>query len=632
MALSGSLNTNSYNGRYYKLSWTATQSIENNNSVISWKLEALGEAGAWYAERTLKVVIAGTTVFNKTDRVERYDGVIQTGTLTLNHDNEGNKSFAASVQAAVYHSTINCTGSANFTLNPIPRKATILTAPNFNDEENPTITYSNPAGNNAQKLQACISLTGAIDDIEYRDIPKTGTSYTFELNETERNILLKATANSNNRTVMFFVRTVIGGVTYHSALTKNFSVINANPAIYPFIADTNEVSKALTGNNTKFIKHCSNLEYTMGFECFKSATYKSCQITCGSETKTVTNGSFNNIDGDSITFSLIDSRDNTTTQTIDLDIVDYIKPTCSLQTSFDLETETTVKIKLKVTGKYYYGSFGATNNQLSLMYRYKVDSGEYGNWIALNPSSEPIYENNTYSINTEISGLSYLNTYTIQTKATDLINEIESNEEFINIVPAFDWGKEDFNFNVPIHMKNTPVMRLNDDGRLVVSGNEGDIYLRPNGSTDETAQMVIGKNGTVKINNETLADYIIGYGTEAMGSNGIWKIEYWASGKAVCYGVRNYGNMGVSTVWGNTHKSANFSQNFPSDLFIDVPEHLFIHSFSGGAALECCYGFHDGTTVVNKNNTGTFFFYTPNGGSGTISQVYVQFKVIGRWR
>ena len=122
---SGSVSTSSYQGRRYVLSWTATQSIENNTSTISWTLKATGGSSSWYAERTLKVVIAGSTVFSKTSRVERYTGTIKTGTLTINHDASGNASFSVSMKAAVYGSSVNCTGSGSFTLTTIPRKSTL---------------------------------------------------------------------------------------------------------------------------------------------------------------------------------------------------------------------------------------------------------------------------------------------------------------------------------------------------------------------------------------------------------------------------------------------------------------------------------------------------------------------------
>ena len=156
MALSGSFNTGSYDGRYYTLSWSASQSIANNQSTISWTLTANGGNASWYAERTVEVVIAGSTVYSKTARVQRYKGTVASGTLTLSHDSVGNKSFSASVRTAVYYSSVNCTGSGSWSLDTIPRQANLTSAPEFNDEQNPTIYYSNPAGNNVDTLMACI--------------------------------------------------------------------------------------------------------------------------------------------------------------------------------------------------------------------------------------------------------------------------------------------------------------------------------------------------------------------------------------------------------------------------------------------------------------------------------------------
>lgn len=578
MSLGGELNTTAYSGRFYRVSWSATQSIADNTSTISWTLEAIGGGSNWYAERTLNVVIAGTTVYSKTNRVERYAGVIDSGTITLNHDNEGNRSFAMSVQAAVYGSSVNCSASGTFTLNPIPRQAIILSASNFDDEHNPVITYSNPAGDNVEVLEACISLTGMDADIEYRPINKTGSGFTFELTDAEREVLLRATTDSNSRTVVFYVRTTIGGVKYYSSLTKTFSVVNAEPIINPTVFDTNELTKTLTGDNTRFIKYYSNLEYALNFECLKYATYKSCQITCGSETQTSLTGTFNNIEANEITFTFTDSRNNTITKTINFDMVDYVKPTCNLLTSFELETETTAKIKLNVTGKCFYGSFGAINNEPTIMYKYKVDNGEYGDWTYYS-GDIPTFENNEYSIEIEITDLNYLNTYTIQAQIVDWLNMVGSNEELVKIIPVFDWGENDFNFNVPV----------------TIQGN-------------------------------TINDFVIETGTDSMGTNGTWYWRKWASGRAECYGCRNYGNMGISSAWGALYESATFSQSLPYGLFNSIPEYIDIEIRNSNYAGWVVQGF----SAATATQTGDFCVVRPV--SGTLSQVHLSFNVIGRWK
>lgn len=125
MALSGTLTTNSYDGRYYKLTWTAIQSVENNTSTIEWEIEALGKSGQWYAQRNLKAVINGKTVCDKSARVEQYDGTVASGkTDPITHNSDGTKSVSMSLQVAVYTSSVNCKDSGTFTLNTIPRAST----------------------------------------------------------------------------------------------------------------------------------------------------------------------------------------------------------------------------------------------------------------------------------------------------------------------------------------------------------------------------------------------------------------------------------------------------------------------------------------------------------------------------
>lgn len=121
MALSGSVSTSSYDGRYCELEWTATQSISDNTSTISWTLSAKGGRTSWYTDRTIYVNIDGDQVYSKTTAVDRYKGTIASGTKTLTHNGDGSRSFSVSLGAAIYYSSVNCTGSQTFTLNTIAR-------------------------------------------------------------------------------------------------------------------------------------------------------------------------------------------------------------------------------------------------------------------------------------------------------------------------------------------------------------------------------------------------------------------------------------------------------------------------------------------------------------------------------
>ncbi len=129
MALSGSCDSSGYQGRYIKFSWTATQSVANNTSTISWTLKGAGEASSsWYKAGGFKVVIDGDTVYSKsTDyRIQLYNGTsVASGTKTISHNSDGSRTFKVSIEAGIYTYAVNCTGSKTFTLTTIPRASSI---------------------------------------------------------------------------------------------------------------------------------------------------------------------------------------------------------------------------------------------------------------------------------------------------------------------------------------------------------------------------------------------------------------------------------------------------------------------------------------------------------------------------
>lgn len=503
MALSGSLNTSAYESRYLILSWTATQSVENNNSTISWTLKgAGGTSTSYYMAGGFKVVINGVTVYSKsTDyRIELYNGTtVASGTTTISHNTDGTKTFSASVEAGIYSYAVNKSGSATFTLNAIPRKATITAAHNFTDEENPTITYSNLAGNNVTTLQACISLTGAIDDIKYRDISKTGTTYTFNLTDAERAVLRNATTTANSRKVSFYIKTVIGGNTYYSIADRTLTIVNAAPVITTAsVVDEGSTSKTLTGDTSKMIKGYNSMKASMSVTVKKGATVASYKITNGSKVVNAASGAFGYTENNVFVFIVTDSRGNTVSKTITVPMVNYIKPTTNLDIKAPNADGT---LNFAIKGNYFNGSFGAVNNTLTIQYRYKTNSGSYGSWTNAPTAT---LSGNTYTSNVSISGLNYQNYYTFQARAIDKIygSGVNSEEKKIKTIPVFDWSDEDFNFNVPVRLKGQTVLRHNGTNNNIILSCENatnGIVLRPNGTDSETGQAILQPDGKLKL-------------------------------------------------------------------------------------------------------------------------------------
>lgn len=124
MALSGSVKSSTYSGVGLQLSWTATQNVSNNTSKVSWTLRSFGgSTSAYYKAGPVTLTINGTTAYSTTSRFELYGAGAwsKSGSLTITHNNDGSKSFAVSIEAAIYSYSVNCTGSATFTLDKIAR-------------------------------------------------------------------------------------------------------------------------------------------------------------------------------------------------------------------------------------------------------------------------------------------------------------------------------------------------------------------------------------------------------------------------------------------------------------------------------------------------------------------------------
>lgn len=151
MALSGSITTNTINvpdagTRYMTLTWTATQSVENNTSTISWTLSTSGTYPYWVYYSKTKVVIDGVTVYWREAKTQQPTGTIATGTVTLTHNNVGDRSFSASISAGIYEHAVNATASGTWTLNNIPRASTVTaTGMKFGESGTLNITRADPS-------------------------------------------------------------------------------------------------------------------------------------------------------------------------------------------------------------------------------------------------------------------------------------------------------------------------------------------------------------------------------------------------------------------------------------------------------------------------------------------------------
>lgn len=290
MANTFTLKSGSYQGRYLQVSCTQTIDIATNTSKIDWTLSSIGGSSNYYSTGATTLTISDQAVYSKA-RVN-WDAKVfpaakgsVSGTTYVTHDEKGDKSITVSLTTAIYVGEASAsTYSDRWYLDNIPRQATITSAPDFTDLDNPKITFSNPAGNAVDSLDACISFTGAKDDIAYRSIPKTGTtSYTFNLTDAERD-LLRNNTTSGKRDVTFYVRTIIAGKYFYSTAPKKLTIVETDktrPSIAMDITLNNGSLSSKFAN--MYIQGKSRLDITLSAQGKYGASINSYSASVGGD-------------------------------------------------------------------------------------------------------------------------------------------------------------------------------------------------------------------------------------------------------------------------------------------------------------------------------------------------------------
>ena len=584
MALTGTISaTNNEVNCTVSLTWQRI-STQNNTSIINWSLKITNKSSKDFyglSNDKYEVVIDDRVYSGYVDSSITAGATkeLASGTQNIIHLDNGNKTFNYSFtqglgkSLSIINRTVSASGTA--TLDAIPKIATLLTAQNFTDEDNPTITYNNAAGDTLTSLQACIAdSVGNVIYVPYRDISKTGSSYTFNLTVNERNAL-RAAITGDFLSVRFYIKSVYGTQTSYRYLDRTMKLEEAAPTLSAIARDNDTNIIELTGDYSKIILGFSDIYYIISATAPQGATIASRTAKCGAQTYNTMYGTFKDAETNIVELSATDSRGNTSSKTIELDVIPYIQVSCNQNATLNLDGS----IALTIYGNYFSGSFGAKNNTLTIEARFREQGKEWGEWEDITATLADA-SGGTYILNTTITGYDYSGTYELQARATDKLTSALSRINTITLTPVFDWGKNDFNFNVPI----------------TIEGNK-------------------------------LNDFVIETGTSSMGSNGTWYWRKWKSGRAECYGCRNFGTMAITTAWGNLYRSEYFRQALPSGLFVDAPEVIDINyrSSNYGAWVAA----HE-SYIATPNYTNGFILVRP--ASATLSQSYIGFNVIGRWK
>lgn len=478
---------------YYK----TVQNVATNKSTIycgmyyvvpsGWVIGSWGDSGGSYVGTTSNT-FDGSVASNTGGGTH---WMVENKSFTVNHNADGTGTATIYWKWGVNSSwgeTQKPSGSFTITLPTIPRAATLTAAPNFTDEDNPTITYSNPAGTAVTSLQACIaSIDGMTTYAPYRDVEISGTSYTFNLTNDEKTALLNACSNDMSMDLKFFLKTEIGSAIYRNTLTKTFTVSNDDiNASFGYEEADSEVAGlfgTIDVQQKGIIKGYSDVHVFANPTPYEGATIVSSSWTNGVTTLSGNDVTFTNTTGNSFTYVAKDSRGNTLTDTQALYMYDYV-PVVINSCKFDRVSIDDHRILLNANITFYNGELGEEQNTPTITYT-STDgrSGTITNYTT---------SGNTLTIANLDTGavLSEGETDTFTLSVSDLLSDDSAVSAVLDPVPTYEAGRSDFQVNGTLYIADTSRANAVDVGAKLAtipvvyvqstqptSGKNGDIWF-----------------------------------------------------------------------------------------------------------------------------------------------------------
>lgn len=407
---------------------------------------------------------------------------VASGSFTMSHKEDGKLSFPMYIRAAMhvgdFYSDYAIETTNTVTPTDISRHAMIYTYDGFGrftDEDSPVIKYAVPSGLTGYIY---LSLDGKATSEDTTPRAVTGAGdYTYEFTQAEREKLwtIQNPDGVTEKQVKFYIRSVsnIDGQTYHEPVSAILNIINYMPTLQPRVWDSNEdVVTRLTGNSNKLVRYVSNASFETGGEAHKGATINIQTTTNAGIPLDGPSGVFEKVTSPKFNFVIRDNYGRITTDeksfVVPSEFVEYVKLTCS---SSATEMTADGDAEVTLTGMYFNGDFGNKVNRLRMSFDlYKnneqfnhndwgyIDNNNKGTWTYDSSTS-------TYSYTFTITGLEYLNVYELVIKVSDevAVDGVEA-RSILASRPIFDWGRQDFNFNVPVTIQGGQVPTIVEQG------------------------------------------------------------------------------------------------------------------------------------------------------------------------
>ena len=611
-----------------RFNWSqSSQSIANNNSVVSWSLQLIASGGSISssASKSWSVTVNGSN-YSGTNTVGVSNGQtkkLASGSTTIAHNADGTKSFSFSFsqQFDINYSGVGWigtkSGSGNGTLTTIPRTSSVSST-NANIGENITITINRASSSFKHTLSySFCNLSGTIAT------KTSSTSVSWKLPTT----FYAQIPNSKSSWGTITCDTYSGSTKIGSS-TCRFDVYvkesTNKPGISATVVDINDTTKALTGDENKLIRYYSKVRFSLTSSPKNSATTTTRSVVYNGRTFTGGSGNswtdlFSEVVSGSYQFSVTDSRGFTNSKTINKTFIEYVKLTCYMSTT---NPTASGECTININGNYFNGNFGSTNNTLSV--QYKINDGEWTN-------ATVTLSGNTYKATANITGMDYTRAYSFYARAIDKLATVETPVKYVKAKPIFDWGSDDFHFHVGVVSNES--FRIGSDRYLYGTNTDGNpttiARINPTNNALElgtsTQQTLIksGENptwysGTYSKSYNIWTDKDCGSSADSICRT--WRFP---NGMQVSI-VKVSGTWNITTAWGSIYSSPWISGQSFNIAFSEAPK-VTINAYNADSSIMVVQCSGPTTTA-----TGACYLWKPVQQKGI--KTWIEYIAIGRWK
>lgn len=439
------------------LDWYYDTNVENNSTTVTARLyyRRTNTGYTTGGTGTFTITINGKTTTKTGVKLEISTSWVEamSASVSVSHNADGKKSVAISATGSLPPSSLtstNCGGTV--TLPTIPR-ASSISCTTANIESKPTITISRASSSFTHTITYKFgTLTGTI---------ATKTTATSITSWTIPSSFYAQIPNAKTGEGTLTCTTYSGNTPIGDPTTCKLSVTTdeakCKPTVSGTVVDTNETTKALTGNSSILVRYLSTALCTITATLNKSAGSIKKKTINGTSVSGTTR-TIANVETGSFTFYAEDSRGYNNTAPATNTLVKYVKLTND--STAQRTDPTSGNAKITIAGNYFNGSFGAVSNTLTVKYR----QGTSGDYTTVTPTKS----GNKYSATVNLTGLDYTKSFTYQVVVSDKASTVTKTLTIQKGIPVFDWGEDDFNFNVPVTIKGVNILeKLAELERLV---------------------------------------------------------------------------------------------------------------------------------------------------------------------